>query len=122
MKQQITKTTNIMKNQKIHLHGECIISSIEKLPSNARPLEVDKAYLVVADSETLGNYHVIDNKQGVKFYQNDEVRFLVSDIETEVRCLHEGRHDRITLEPGVYQLGIQQEFDYFEMASRNVRD
>mgnify|MGYP001353405197 FL=1 len=111
-----------MKNQKIHLHGECIISSIEKLPANVKPLKVDKGYLVVADSETLGNYHVIDNKQGVQFYQNDEVRYLVANIETEVRCLHEGRHDRIKLEPGVYQLGIQQEFDYFEMASRNVRD
>jgi hypothetical protein len=39
-----------------------------------------------------------------------------------VRCVHADRHDALTVPPGEWELVIAQEFDYFEMSKRNVRD
>lgn len=108
-------------NPEVILHGECMVFAGE-IPPTAQPLPCEGPYLIVADSETTGNHHVIDRVEGVEFFQDGGRRFMKNTKPTQIRCLHEKRHDSITLEPGTYEFGTQQEWDPFAANLRNVRD
>lgn len=112
--------TTLLKPQVI-LHGECMVFAAE-IPADAQPLNVIGPYLIVADSETTGNHHVIDRAEGVEFFRSGERRFMLNTKPTQIRCLHEKRHDAVTLDPGTYEFGTQQEYDPFAQNLRNVRD
>lgn len=108
-----------MKN--VILHGEAMVFQSE-IPAGAKQLKISGQYLIVADSETTGNHHVIDNGPGVKFFEHEGRRFMRSSAPTKIRCLHEKRHDAVTLDPGTYEFGTQQEYDPFAANMRAVRD
>ncbi len=111
-----------MEKNKVILHGECMVFPSE-IPATATPLLVAKDYLVVADSETTGNYHVVDALEGVNFFRNETgTTFMKNSKPTRIRCVMENRHDAITLEPGAWEFGLQQEYDYFTDSHRVVRD
>lgn len=114
-----------MKNtntQEVVLHGECLVASNATIPADAKLIDVKGEYLIVADSETTGNHHVVDRVEGVQFFEKDGTRYMRNTKPTEIRCLHANRHDAITLEPGTYEFGTQQEYDPFTANMRNVRD
>lgn len=103
------------------LHGECMVFAAE-IPADATALKVDGPFLIVADSETTGNHHVIDRGPGVEFLEHEGRRFLRNSQPTKIRCVHENRHDAVVLEPGTYEFGTQQEYDPFTENMRNVQD
>jgi hypothetical protein len=103
------------------LHGECCIIST-KIPAGATPVNVKDKVLILADSETTGNHHVLDMAPGIEVLEKDKKRFIRNSTPAQVRCIHADRHDAMTIPPGEWELSIAQEFDYFEMAKRNVRD
>ena len=103
------------------LHGEAMVFETA-IPTNAKPLVVEGPHLIVADSETTGNHHVIDRGPGIEFLEHDGRRFMRNTRTAKIRCLHENRHDTITLNPGEYEFGTQQEYDPFAENMRNVRD
>ncbi len=104
------------------LHGECQITKVTKLPQGADRKEIGSEYQIVAESEVSGNHHVIDINDGVEFYEVDGKLFLKNTEETQVRCLIKERHDAITLDPGIWEIGCQQEYDYLTQEKRNVAD
>lgn len=104
------------------LHGECLIFQ-SKLPKDVIEETIPDGDVIIADSETTGNHHVIEKRPGVEFYHNSKgARWMVNSIPTEVKCVQTERHDAITLQPGVWQIDFQQEYDYFSESMRNVRD
>ena len=103
------------------LHGECIIFQ-SQIPSDATPEVLTGEFTIIAPSETTGNHHVVDLHPGVEFFNKGGTRFFKNSKETSVRCVVADRHDEIKLPPGEYEIGMQQEYDYFEQAKRNVRD
>jgi hypothetical protein len=112
-----------MKTTKIKIHGECTIKRIEKIPSDAIPVTMSNAsYHIIADSETTGNHHVLDNVPGMKLFSIDDLLFAEVSTPTKVRCIQEDRHDTIELEAGIWEFGIQKEYDYLSESLRNVRD
>lgn len=111
-----------MKENKVILHGECMVFRSE-MPATSTPVVVTGDYLIVADSETTGNHHVVDAFEGVDFFQaKDDTMFMQNTKPTQIRCVVENRHDAITLEPGIWEFGIQQEYDYFSDSHRAVQD
>jgi hypothetical protein len=104
------------------LHGEAIIFEAS-IPASARPVPAPTTgYRIIAPSEVTGNHHVIDCPRGVEFLEDDGKFWMKSSVPTQVRCLLPSRHDSITLPPGEYGFGIQQEYDYIAEAKRNVAD
>jgi hypothetical protein len=103
------------------LHGECGIIQCE-IPADAVVVQVPNNCLILADSETTGNHHVLDIAPGISVLEKDKKRFVRNTVPANVRCVHESRHDTLTVPPGEWELIIAQEFDYFEMSKRNVRD
>lgn len=65
---------------------------------------------------------MVDVKDGVEFYEKDGILYLKNDVETQVRCLVKERHDNITLEPGIWEIDFQQEYDYLKEEKRRVSD
>lgn len=104
------------------LHGESQIVKIKALPAGIKKKSVIGDYQIIAESEISGNHHVIDVKDGVEFYEKNGTLYMKNDVETEVRCLIKERHDNITLEPGIWEIGFQQEYDYLKEEKRRVAD
>lgn len=110
-----------MKNKNdVVLHGECMIFSSD-IPKGAKK-KIVKNYLIIGNSETTGNHHVVDAVEGVDFYESDGKLYMNSKAATQVRCLHADRHDTKTLAPGSYEFGTQQEYDPFAARMQNVSD
>lgn len=103
------------------LHGEVILHK-STLPTGAKKVSTKGSYHIIASSETSGNHHVIDVHDGVEFYEKDGVLYMKNEVSTDVRCVVKERHDNITLDPGVWEIDKQQEFDYLTMEKRNVAD
>ena len=110
-----------MNKKNAIIHGECIIFESE-IPADAVLEKIDTNFTIIANSETTGNHHVIDMNPGVAFFKKDNRRFMRNEQPTSVRCVIADRHDTVVIKPGNYEIGIQQEFDYFAMAKRNVQD
>ena len=103
------------------LHGEAMITQIKSLPKNAKQVHVD-GDLIIADSETTGNHHVVEQPEGVEFYELDGIRYMKNSSPTNVKCVMEDRHSTVEIPAGTWEFGIQQEYDYFEDSHRAVRD
>ena len=111
------------KNTEVILHGEAMCFH-SQLPDGVKEIKPsNKEFHIIADSETTGNHHVIDAGAGIKFYEDDAgTCYMVNEKDTQVRCLIDNRHDAKPLEAGVWEFGIQKEYDHFEQNLRNVRD
>lgn len=111
------------KKQNVILHGEAMLFP-SSLPADAveiRPTNDD--FHIIADSETTGNHHVIDMVPShTRVYQSGNRLFVKNTKKTQVRCVHANRHDAITLEPNVWEVDRQQEYDHFAQNLRAVRD
>jgi hypothetical protein len=101
-----------------YFHGELNITKCKEVPSGAR---VHKDYKL-ADSETTGNHHMLEKKEGVALYEKDGVLYVKNDVPCDVYCVVKERHDNITLEPGIWEVDRAKEFDYLRMEKRNVAD
>jgi hypothetical protein len=112
-----------MNSNEVILHGEATVFP-SSIPSAAKKKRVKRgAFVIVANSETTGNHHVVDTPEGVNFYETDSgTLFMESKVDTQIRCVHENRHDAITIPPGTYEFGTQQEYDPFAARMQQVRD
>jgi hypothetical protein len=111
-----------MNKNEVILHGECQIFA-STIPATAKKKLIEKGkYLIVADSETTGNHHVVDAVEGVTFFEDNGVMFMDVATEATVRCLHADRHDALTIPAGTYEFGVQQEYDPFTARMQKVRD
>ena len=111
------------KQNKCILHGEAMIFE-SVLPADVQEIKPShENFHVIADSETTGNHHVVDAKEGVRFFRSKTgTMYMKNKKETSVRCVLKDRHDAITIAPSVWEFGIQQEFDHFAQNLRAVRD
>lgn len=103
-----------------YLHGETKIFRSE-LPEDAKKLDVT-GYKIIAPSEVSGNHHVVDITEGVEIYEKEGTLFVKNSEQATVRCLVKERHDDIILQPGVWEIGFQKEYDYLSDESRIVAD
>ena len=111
-----------MKPNEVILHGECTVC-LSALPKTATKVNVSgRPYFIVADSETTGNHHVVDIHYGIDFYTEGDKTFMVSEVETKIRCVMADRHDAIVLPAGTYEFGFQQEYDPFTARLNKVHD
>lgn len=107
----------------VYNHGElCIFNSNVAIPEGANRLKGDGKKYIVAPSETTGNHHCVEEKEGVELYEKDGILYLKAEVPTDVFCVMKERHDSITLQPGTYEIEPAKEFDYLAMHKRNVAD
>lgn len=121
-----------MTKKRIIKHGEAVFLEVAK-PAHFNQLDQIRLNnnnsvankLIVANSETSGNHHVLD-------VQNSELRegpnkiYVNNFTDIELSCVHEGRHDACVLpipqKDHVWVRHIAQEWDHLEQEKRNVAD
>ncbi len=127
MELEVKKGEQLMK-KKYKGHGEALFLEVDELPKDAKKVIPNGSMLaagglIVANSETSGNHHVVELKEGVEFFERDGVLYMKNTQPTKAYCsLDRTRHPEIELEPKIWKIKIQKEFDLLERVRRNVAD
>ena len=113
--------------QQIIRHGEVILKPINILPKKAQINNQDYK-IIIAHSET-GHHHIleVENKVGmskIKVYTWNGKTYLEVPEIAELWHQKTGKnvHTAHKVIPGVYEINIKKEFDYFSGLLKQVRD
>lgn len=114
------KMDAIKEGKKVDIcQGDVFFVKINNLPEK---IELKRIYrkqrgFILAEGETTGHAHVIDDD--VDLFTDDNYLYL--QTEKPVVLKHE-EHNPLTIEPGLWLIGIQKEVDIFEEEIRRVQD
>jgi len=112
------------KNNKARLarQGDILILPVDKIPGRTRKLKPADRYLV-AEGEATGHHHAVVHADGLEVHQRGEDRFWLN-IQDEATELEHPEHATVTLDPGIYEVRRQREYDPHGLhsRSRNVYD
>lgn len=97
--------------------GDLYIRRIDKLPSDAKPINAEKGFFVVAHSET-GHNHVIEARTNVNLYTTGdpmvsylEVVEAADSSETLLEHLRSfDTHETISIPNGIFEIRRQREY------------
>lgn len=112
--------------EKIWLHGEVLIKKLNgNMPKGTILQSINGSYKV-ADSETTGNHHLLEDIPGLQVIEKDGMFYVRTDKPLTVSCVDKKRHDTIKLEPckndEYYLFDKQVEVDHLNDEIRSVRD
>lgn len=99
---------------KIYRQGDVLLKQIDKLPGGI----TKKDDLVVKEGEATGHKHEFVG-EGVALYLADTR--LYAEVAVPVPIIHPD-HEKIIIDPGVYEIGDEREYDYYENDFRKVVD
>lgn len=105
-----------MKAQKTAQQGDVILRRINSIPNGAKKIADTK--LMLAEGEVSNHYHGI-TQLGSEMFQLDNRVFI--KLAEPATITHQ-EHKPVHLEPGIWEVGRVQEFDYLSMMARTVRD
>lgn len=113
--------------EKVWLHGEVVIKKTKGvIPSGAKKLKPIDGVYKIADSESTGNHHLLEEIEGCDLYEKDGVFYLKTQEKAIVRCVDEKRHDAIEIDPcdtdEILIFDRQQEVDHLTDEVRAVAD
>ena len=104
---------------KLIQQGDVLVFSVKDIPSNAVPVKSKQGRFVLAEGETTGHAHVIDEIPGVEMFRLDNAVFLSTMAPTIVR--HE-EHKPVLIPPGSFRIDIVKEVDPYTEEIHKVRD
>lgn len=112
---------------KLWLHGEvCIKKTVGEIPKGAKKISPKDGSYKIADSETTGNHHLLEEIEGIDVFEKDGMFYVRPSVPMTVRCIDQKRHDNITLEPCTVEeilvISRQSEVDHLTDEIRAVRD
>lgn len=112
--------------EKIWMHGEVLIKKQTGHMPVGQVIKPMNGSYIVADSETTGNHHLLEDIPGLKVIEKDGMFYVRTDKSLTVKCVDTKRHDTITLEPckndEYYLFDKQIEVDHLNDEIRSVRD
>lgn len=108
-----------MKTKNTAQHGDVLLKRIESLPEGKiNKLKRHERGWVLADGEITGHAHVIDSDDAELIEVGGRMLLV---LEKAATVTHE-EHHAITLQPGIWEIGRVQEYDYLSQMARNVAD
>ena len=97
--------------------GDILGKRLTSIPTGESKL-ISKGKLVLAEGEHTGHHHsLFEESSELRQYGNT----MVLDLKEEATLTHQ-EHGPITLEPGLWEVGKVQEYDYFAQMKRPVMD
>jgi hypothetical protein len=97
--------------------GDVLLQRIDCLPSGEAKI-ISKGEIVLAEGETTGHFHGLMEKDS-ELLEINGTRFL--NLKKSSVLKHQ-EHKPITLDAGIWQVGIVNEYDYFSQMKRKVMD
>jgi len=107
---------------KAYFHGEVCVKQVESLPDGIKSVKPISGRYIIADSETTGNHHCIEDIKGVEIYEKDGVLFMKNESPVKMFCVDESRHDTEILPSGIWEINRANEYDYLTEMVRSVAD
>jgi hypothetical protein len=107
-----------MKNSREFQQGDVLINRIDSLPEGIKKVERKVRGFVLAEGETTGHAHVID--EDIEMYEK-EGNFYIRVRGGTATVTHE-EHAPIEIPSGLYEIGIVQEVDPWTEQPRKVVD
>jgi hypothetical protein len=99
--------------------GDVLINRIEILPNDLKKIDKKPRGFVLAEGETTGHAHVIDD--GIEMFEATDGTLYIRVMKEKAVLTHE-EHASIELPRGLYEIGIVQEVDPWTEQPRNVVD
>jgi len=106
---------NIAKNTA--QQGDVCLKRLNSLPPGKTKV-ISKNKIVLAEGETTGHFHGLMEKDS-ELLEIDGVRIL--NLKKKSTLKHQ-EHKPITLDAGIWQIGVVNEYDYFSQMKRKVVD
>lgn len=110
-----------MKNY--YRHGDIMLKEVDALPLGKT---TSHHTLTIALGEATGHHHslfeirdVEYTKAPIEYLNLDDGRFLI--IHQPVLLRHQEHHE-LRIEPGIYEITEEREYDYFEESMKKVVD
>lgn len=97
--------------------GDVLLRKIDRIPKGDVKV-ISKGKMVLAEGEVTGHYHGIEESESELIQIGEKILLNLKNTAT----LTHQEHHAITLEPGIWEVGKVQEFDYFSMMQRPVVD
>ena len=104
----------------LYQQGDVLLKKVYgqiNLNDSERETLKDKRW-VIAEGEHTGHAHAIAESEAI-VYHKDGKRYVLT--EKGFTITHE-EHGSVTVEPGIYEVGIVQEYDHFTEEAKNVQD
>ena len=101
--------------QKIQ-QGDVLVRLLPLMPKGKRTL-IAKGRCVIAHGES-GHSHVIESEDAELIKIGER---MLLDLKSDSVLTHE-EHKQIALEPGIYEIGRVNEYDYLSKMVRKVQD
>jgi hypothetical protein len=106
-------------NQTQIQQGDVTLKRLDRIPTGTRKkVKRTTRGIVLAEGEHTGHAHVIEESEAELIQIGER---MILRLEKSATIVHE-EHKPITLEPGIYEVGRVQEFDYFQQMARTVAD
>ena len=107
----------INKNQR--QQGDVCYEAISSIPEGAKKVDAKQGRFILAEGEVTGHAHAVIEESEVELFEYKGVLYLRNTISTEIK--HE-EHNPHTIEPGIWEFGIVNEYDYYNEITRKVAD
>ena len=99
--------------------GDVLVKKVQTIPTEAKKVNPSKRGYVLAEGESTGHAHVIDQVDNAELFQCNEQTYL--NVLKEIQVNHE-EHKTITIDPGFYEISIVREYDHFKEEAKKVVD
>ena len=101
--------------------GDVLLKKVTELPKGVKEIKSDKRGVVLAEGETTGHYHGI-SEDGVALLECPKGKRYVKNSNSHSVNLTHQEHKPITVDPGIWEIRIVREYDYFQEMERKVVD
>lgn len=108
-----------MFEKAIKIQGDVFFVKVDVIPETKKIVKPSKEGYIIAKGEITGHAHKIEDVVNVIVYQVDDVYYI--ECLEPVYVMHD-EHKPITLDPGIWKVGIQREYDYMKEITKVVRD
>ena len=110
-----------------NFHGEIIIKRIKGIiPKDAKKVLPINGQYKIGDSETTGNFHLLEEKESLEMYEKDGILYAKTLDSVQASCVDKSRHDTQVIEPTkedeILVIEPAQEYDYLTEEIRRVAD
>ena len=106
------------QDERMIQQGDVQALRIDTLPNNVKKVARKERGYVLAEGETTGHAHVIQDN--IEMWE-DEQGTLYVNIPQRTILVHE-EHGPITFETGIWEIGIVQEVDPISEQIRSIQD
>jgi len=105
---------------KLYRHGDILLKKVSVAPKAAREVVRGQRY-VVAEGEVTGHFHELTCPEatGIRVLEHEMRRYL--ELSDTCQLRHQEHHE-LRIEPGVYEIVTEREWDYADEEMKKVVD